>query len=264
MRRVSTLPSPPDSLAPATAEGQGVATPVRRAALAGELAIIAVLVLFYDRIRGLTEVRRGVAMDNGLQLLNFEHSLGIDMELPSNLWLAAHHYLADVASWYYQLAHLTVTLGVLVVCYVRRPDIYRSARNALILINVVGLIIYWTYPVAPPRLLPGTAFIDVTEVTGAADASTTSAPNPYAAMPSLHTAWAVWVTVVALILFSAWWLRLLAVLYPILTVAVIVTTGNHYLLDTVAGALVAVAAAATVRCWPPARPSAPTQPPGGG
>lgn len=251
--QVSTLRAAPDSLA-STAEPQSAA-PVRRAALAGELAIVAVLVLFYDSIRGLAEVRRVVAMDNGRQLLSFEHRIGIDMELPSNLWLAAHHYLADVASWYYQLAHLTVTLGVLVVCYVRRPDIYRSARNALILINIVGLLIYWVYPVAPPRLLPGTAFIDVTEVTGAADASTTSAPNPYAAMPSLHTAWAVWVTVVALILFGAWSIRLLAVLYPVLTVAVIVTTGNHFLLDTLAGAVLAVGAAATVRCWPAARPA---------
>jgi membrane-associated phospholipid phosphatase len=235
-----------------------VGAPVRRAALAGELAIVAVLVLCYDRIRGLAEVKRAVAVDNGLQLLTLEHHIGIDLELPSNLWLAAHRYLADMASWYYQVAHLTVTLGVLVVCYIRRPDVYRSARNALILINVVGLVIYWCYPVAPPRLLPGSAFVDVTKVTGVANAASTSAPNPYAAMPSLHTAWAVWVTVVALILVRVWWLRLVALLYPVLTVAVIVTTGNHYLLDTVAGAALAVGATAAVRCWPSLRQPEPT------
>ena len=197
----------------------------------------------YDRIRNLASVRRSLSLHDGRQLLTIERHLGINRELHINLWLAAHHTLASLASWYYQLAHLTVTLLVLVVVYVRWPDIYRAARNALVLINVIGLVVFWIYPVAPPRLLPGRAFIDVTEQTGVAGATNTSAPDPYAAMPSLHTAWAVWVAIVALLLVRAWWLRVLCVLYPLLTVAVIVSTGNHYLLDAVAGAAVTLIAA---------------------
>lgn len=243
--------APPESLPPVSSDTRETAVWARRAALPGELVIVAILVFAYDRIRDVAHVRRSLSLHDGNQLLALERHLGINRELPINLWLAAHHTLANLASWYYQLAHLTVTLLVLVVVYVRWPDIYRAARNTLVLINVIGLIVFWVYPVAPPRLLPGRAFIDVTEQTGVAGATNTAAPDPYAAMPSLHTAWAVWVAVVGLLLVRAWWLRLLCVVHPVLTVAVIVSTGNHYLLDAVAGAAVALVAAAATGLMSP-------------
>jgi hypothetical protein len=246
---VPAVSAPPESLPPPSATHRQQPW-VRRAALPGELVIVAVLVFCYDRVRDLAAVRRSLSFHDALQLLSVERHLGIDMELPVNVWLAAHHGLAEIASWYYQLAHLTVTLLVLLFCYVRWPEIYRAARNALVLINVIGLAVFWVYPVAPPRLLPGSAFVDVTQMTGVAGATNTSAPNPYAAMPSLHTAWAVWVSIVILMMVRARWVRLLCVLYPILTVAVIVSTGNHYVLDAVAGAAVALVSAAAVGLLP--------------
>lgn len=223
----------------------------RRAWLPLELAIVAALVFAYDRIHNLAETRTSLSFHDGFQVLTTERHLGLAFELPANVWLAAHHQLAEISSWYYQLAHLTVTLLVLVACYIYRPDIYRAARNALVLINVVGLVVFWVYPVAPPRLLPGSGFIDVTQVTGvAAAASSTAAPNQYAAMPSLHTAWAVWVAVIVFLLVRVWWVRVLSVVHPVLTVMVIITTGNHYFLDAVAGAAVALAAAAVVGLLP--------------
>jgi membrane-associated phospholipid phosphatase len=229
----------PESSSAVSSKAQARGVIARSVAICGELAIVAFLVLCYDRVRNLAQVRRALSLHDGVQLLGFERHLHINVELPVNLWLAAHSELAELASWYYQLAHLTVTLLVLMICYVRRPAVYPSARNALVLINVIGLVCFWVYPVAPPRLLPGRAFIDVTEMTGVATASSTSAPNPYAAMPSLHTAWAVWVTCVALVLVRRRWARMASVLYPLLTVAVIVSTGNHYVLDVVGGVVVA-------------------------
>ena len=72
-------------------------------------------------------------------------------------------------------------------------------------------------------------------------------------MPSLHTAWAVWVTVAVLMLTTRWWIRTLAVIYPLVTVVVVIATGNHYLLDTVAGAAVAIIALVIVGLISPAR-----------
>jgi membrane-associated phospholipid phosphatase len=247
MLEASTSPES-SSAVPSKAQAKGVFA--RSVAVCGELAIVACLVLCYDRVRNLAQVRRALSLHDGVQLLGFERHLHINVELPVNLWLAAHRELAEVASWYYQLAHLTVTLLVLMVCYVRRPAVYPSARNALVLINVIGLVCFWVYPVAPPRLLPGRAFIDVTEMTGVATASSTSAPNPYAAMPSLHTAWAVWVACVALVLVRRRWARLVCVLYPALTVAVIVSTGNHYVLDVVGGVAVAFVGVSVVGLAP--------------
>jgi hypothetical protein len=233
------------SSAPAVVEPSSRETSrwIRRPALAGELLVVAALVFCYDRVCGLADARQVVAVRDGLHVLAAEQHLHIDVESATNLWLAAHRQLAWLASWYYQLAHLTVTLLVLLACYWRRPAVYRPARNALVGINALALIVFWTYPVAPPRLLPGAPYIDVTQATGAAAATATSAPDPYAAMPSLHTAWAVWVAIVGGVLIRRWWARTLLVCYPLVTVAVIVTTGNHYVLDAVAGAAIAGLAA---------------------
>jgi membrane-associated phospholipid phosphatase len=248
MRAVSTYSHEQPLASP---EAVAARPSARRAALSGELLIIGLLVFCYDRVRNVAPTRRSMSLQDGLQLLGLERHLRINVELATNVWLAAHHTLADIASWYYQLAHLSVTMVVLVVCYVQRPDIYRPARNALVLINVIGLFIFWVYPVAPPRLLPGMGYLDITEITGVASASNTSAPDPYAAMPSLHTAWAIWVTMIGLLLVRSWVLRTLCVVYPVLTVIVIVSTANHYLLDAVAGAAVALVAAALAGLFPP-------------
>lgn len=240
------------------------AEPSGRAWLPAELAVVATLVFAYDRIHDLAQTRTSMALHDGFQVWNLERHVGLAFELPGNIWLAAHRHLADLTSWYYQLAHLSVTLSVLVACYIYRPAVYRSARNALVLINLVGLAIFLVYPVAPPRLLPGSGFLDITKLTGVAAASNTAAPDQYAAMPSLHTAWAVWVTVMAILLVRVWWVRVLAVVYPILTVTVIVMTGNHYVLDAVAGAAVALAAAATVGLLPGLSSFKPARMPGAG
>ncbi len=225
----------------------------RRAWLPLELTIVAALIFVYGRIRALADTRTSLSLHDGLQVLAAERHLGLDFELPMNLWLAGHHQLSEISSWYYQLAHLSVTLSVLVACFIYRPDIYRAARNALVLINVIALAVFWVYPVAPPRLLPGGRYIDVTQMTGVATASSTAAPNLYAAMPSLHTAWAVWAVVIVFLMVRVWWVRALSVVHPVLTVAVIIATGNHYFLDTVAGAAVTLAAAAAVGLLPGSR-----------
>ncbi|MDQ1585935.1 MAG: hypothetical protein QOH80_1300 [Actinomycetota bacterium] len=208
----------------------------------GELFIISILVFVYDHIRDLADAHRAASIASARWIMQAEQQLHIDVELPSNLWLSAHHELAELSSWYYQVAHLTVTLLVLAYCYWRRPDTYRSARNALVSINAIGLVIFWLVPVAPPRLLPGYGFIDTTIMSGVANAAG-SAANPYAAMPSLHLAWAAWTAVVAWRMFPGIWARVAWAAYPVLTTLVVVGTGNHYLLDVFAGVAVAVVAA---------------------
>jgi hypothetical protein len=213
-----------------------------RPRLAGELLVVAILVLAYDRIRDLARARPTLAINDAWQLLHFERSLNIAVELATNQWLAAHRLLAYVGSWYYQVAHLGITLSLLFYCYLRHPSVYRPARRALVGINALALVVFWCYPVAPPRLLPSGEFVDIAVRTGVAHATSTSAPNPYAAMPSLHTGWAMWVFIVGFSVARALWARLLFVLHGLLTVVVIVATGNHYLLDVVGGIAVALVA----------------------
>lgn len=217
----------------------------------GELFIMLCLLRVYDIIRSHAEVRRGAAVQHGRELLQFERDLHIDLEPAVNRWAAHHDTVALLASCWYQFAHLTVTLVVLVWCYWRRPESYRRARNALVLINAVALAVFLFLPVAPPRLLPGTGFIDSVAQAGfGSDHGGPVTADQYGAFPSLHIGWAVWTALVAAILVRRTVVRRLWAVYPFITCAVIVATGNHYLLDAVAGAVLALATFAVTHRTP--------------
>ena len=60
--------------------------------------------------------------------------------------------------------------------------------------------------------------------------------NQYAAMPSLHCGWAMWVTASTFGLVRTRVMKVAVVLLPVVTIFVVVVTANHYLLDAVGGA----------------------------
>ncbi len=220
----------------------------RRPHLVGELLVVLVLLRVYDMARARADLRRVPALGHGESILSLERAMRIDIEHAVNLWVTSHRLLSLVASDIYQFAHVTVTLSVLGWCWLRRPEIYRPARNALVAINVIGLTVFLLLPVAPPRLLPGHGFVDA--VAQAGFGSTHGGPVPadqYGALPSLHLAWAVWATVLAIRMLPRHQLRQLCWAYPVLVTTVVVVTGNHYLLDAVAGTAVALAALGLVQ-----------------
>jgi len=204
-----------------------------------ELLTIAWLAFLYDSLTGLAPLRLREAISNGQGILSLERSLHIDPELTLNHWVAAHHTLGIALSYYYDNAHFIVTFGLLGWLWWRRPDIYRPLRNVLVLTNVIGFIVFWRYPVAPPRLLPGTGFVDIVAASHTFGSWHTGAlasdADQLAAMPSLHLAWACWCSLAVFRLTDRWWWRALAVLYPVLTATVVLTTGNHYVADVLAG-----------------------------
>lgn len=222
-----------------------------RPLLAGEVAVVLVLVSVYDHIRNIAATRPGQAMADARHVLALESWLHVDVERPLNAWLAQDLTAQWLASWYYQLMHLTVTLGVLVWLYLGRPRAYRPARNALVLVNALGLVVFWLLPVAPPRLLPG--FVDSGVVTGVTQNVAHVAPDLYAAMPSLHVAWATWVVMQVWSAVQSRAARGLAATHGVLTVLVVVLTANHFVLDVAAGAAVAVLAVVAVTAPRPTR-----------
>jgi membrane-associated phospholipid phosphatase len=213
-----------------------------RPGLVGELAIIAVLLFAYDRIRDLSTANTVTAFAHGIDVLSIERALHFNLELPFNLWMSSHQGLALATSLYYQFAHLSVTMTVLAICFVWYPAIYRPARNALLLINAVGMLVFWLFPTAPPRLLPGTGFIDTSVVEGVSTPVREGSVNQFAAMPSLHIAWAVWTAVIAMIMVRRRALQCACMVYPVLTTLAVVGTANHYLLDVVCGLALGLAA----------------------
>jgi membrane-associated phospholipid phosphatase len=215
----------------------------RRPHLLGELLVVLVLLRVYDMVRAHAEVREAAALAHGQWILDLETWLRIDVERVANVWVTSHRLLSLGASDIYQFAHVTVTLSVLAYCWGRRPDLYRLARNALVVTNVIGLTVFLLLPVAPPRLLPGAGFVDAVALAGfGADHGGPIAADQFGALPSLHLAWAVWSTIVVMWMLPRTSWRRLCWAYPVLVTVVVVVTGNHYLLDAVAGTAVALVA----------------------
>jgi hypothetical protein len=221
--------------APATSSSDAV----KRTPLWVEALVIVWLCWVYDAVSNLASLRLHAALAHALGVLRIERTLHLDPELTLNRWLAAHHTLGLVVSDYYDNAHFIVTLGLLGWVWYKRPDIYRPLRNALVTINLLGLLVFWLYPVAPPRMLLGAGFSDVVASTHAFGSWHTgalaSAANQLAAMPSLHIAWAVWCSLVVWRITARTALRALALLYPCLTALAVLSTGNHFLADVLAG-----------------------------
>ncbi|MCW2621397.1 MAG: hypothetical protein JWL64_999 [Frankiales bacterium] len=214
----------------------------RRPWLPVELLVVLCLLRVYDLAREHGEVRREIALQHGHDVLTAERWLHLDVERSLNHLVTGIAPVNWLASAWYQYAHTTVTMVVLLWIYARRPEVYRWARTALVLINVLGLTVFFLLPVAPPRLLPGAGFVDGSVVAGLSAATGPVQADQYGAMPSLHIAWAVWVATVCLVAVRNERRSRLWIGYPIVTTVVIVVTGNHFVLDAVAGLAVALVA----------------------
>ena len=205
-----------------------------------EAFVVIWLLWLYDVINNLAPLRRVAALHNAANVLAFEHSLNLSPELALDRWVADHATLGLVVSYYYVSAHFFVTFGLLGWLWWRKPKLYRPLRTQLVLINVIGLVIFWRFPVAPPRMLVSDGFSDIIAITHAVGdfhtGSLATAANQYAAMPSLHIAWASWCCLVVWRMFKNPFARAVATIYPFVTAFVVLSTGNHFLLDVFAGA----------------------------
>ncbi|MFC4002282.1 phosphatase PAP2 family protein [Prauserella oleivorans] len=181
------------------------------------------------------------ALSNGQDVLAAERALGLDFELPINLWLADQGWLRIAANYEYAYTYIVTTLVLLVWVFVRRPEQYRWVRDSFVWMNLVSLAVFWVYPVAPPRMLTEFGFVDTVRLGptwGSWGSPLVDSANQLAAMPSLHIGWALWTSVVLARLSGGRLVQIASALHVVLTFVVIVATGNHYWLDAVGGVLV--------------------------
>lgn len=208
----------------------------------------------YDAIANLSPLRRAEGLANGLSILRLEQRLHINPELVLNEVLIAHQGIGRVLADYYNLAHFVVTLAILGWVYWKHPSHFRMLRNALIVMNAIGLVVYWLYPVAPPRMMPALGYVDIGIVTHSFGSATQNSAlaahaNEFAAMPSLHVAWALWCVFAVWTIWRSWLARGLVVFHIVSTCLVIMATANHFFLDIVAGAATGVVGIVAAEAW---------------
>jgi len=212
-----------------------------------ELALVVALYALYSIRYPASPDRYALAMGHAADIERAERALGINIESSLNALFVRHHWLADSGSYWYQTTHMLVTAGVLMWVWRRRKPQYKVMRTALALVMLGGLATYWLYPLAPPRFaLAGAVDTMAAHPVLFWGESVTGLANLYAAMPSLHVAWAFWCALTVVLLTSSAW-RHLAWLYPLAMMFVVMGTANHYVLDGVAGAVYATVAVAASR-----------------
>jgi membrane-associated phospholipid phosphatase len=201
----------------------------------------------------------GTAIANARGLLDFEGSLRIDWEHGIQDWaLRAPHVFLDIANRTYFISQFTISTAFLLWVYARRHEHFARVRNALLAANYVSVIVMFLYPLAPPRAIPGAGFADTLDANAVNLHSPliTALNNPNSAMPSLHASYAIVLGIAGFLLTRNVVARTFWALYPLLVTYSVIATGNHYVLDVVAGgaALVATPLVDRVADWIATRP----------
>jgi hypothetical protein len=206
-----------------------------------DVILVAWLIWLFDAVNNLAPVRQGLAERDGEKVLDLERSLHLAPEHALDSWLAKHGTLSQIVVFWYENIHIAVTLAVLAWLWWRRPDLLGVMRATLVTVTLIALVVFWSFPVAPPRMLPG-GYIDLVAVVHHLSPWQLGAialhSNQLCSMPSLHVAWAVWCSIALWRISERRLLRALAVIYPFLTSFAVMATANHYLLDAVAGAAI--------------------------
>jgi hypothetical protein len=213
--------------------------------LVRELALVVALLLLYKYARFLGKDHVDEALRNARDVIGVERSLGVFSEARLQDLVLSDTALIRFLNAYYLVAHVIVTAGAFVWLYVRHPPMYRRFRNVMITITLTGMVGHLLLPLAPPRMFPHLGFVDTAKVFGPATYGAGSPykgfANQFAAMPSLHFGWALVIAWAVLLATRSRW-RYLVILHPVITLAAIVLTANHYWLDAFAATVLFVLA----------------------
>jgi hypothetical protein len=200
----------------------------------------------YRLVRGMVDGRAAEAFANARDVIDVERGLGLFIEPSVHAWASGSEVVIDAASWMYINSHFAVTTLTLAWIYLRRNERFYFVRNMFIVAMAFALVGYVALPTAPPRLMPEWGFSDsVAGFTGVdTDAGASGAlVNPFAAIPSMHVAFALMIGLTMAQLVKRRWARVLWWTYPLLVTFVVIATANHWWLDAFLGALVAAASA---------------------
>jgi hypothetical protein len=201
-----------------------------------EVPLVAAAILLYFGIRNLTAGSAAAAFENARGLVRLERALQLDWEQSLQSAIAGNDILVTLANWVYIWGHWPVILTTAAVLFLLRRGRYRLLRNAIFVSGAIGFLVFALLPVAPPRLLDLGLVDTVTEQSHAYRAlQPPGLTNQYAALPSLHFGWNLLVGIVLVTSSTHLAIRLFGVLSPAAMAYAVVATGNHFVIDVLAG-----------------------------
>jgi hypothetical protein len=208
-----------------------------------EVITVVAFYVIYSVIRNANEGSARLAFEHARAVMRWQRMVGINIEATLQDWALHFKPLVIGLNYAYGSLHFVVTGAVIIYLFRRHPEDYPRWRNALAATTALALIGFVFWPLMPPRLLPPRyGFVDTLArypTLWSFDSGTMqSISNQYAAMPSLHFAWSLFCACALSGRVRSRGRSLAASAYPLLTLAAIVLTGNHFLLDAAGGAAV--------------------------
>ena len=185
------------------------------------------------------------AQGHAEHLLHVERDLGLAWERGVQEVFLHQPGLVRALDSFWSYGYLVVTVSVVILALAQRPAVYRRLRSTFGLATAVSIGVFALLPTVPPRLLPRSyGIIDTWAALGGISARNPPEierlSDPFASFPSIHVAWATWCVIAVAAITRRRWIRALMACYLVLTVVAVLATGNHFVLDCLVGALLAV------------------------
>ena len=208
-----------------------------------ELVLIIGAYLVYVLTRGLVYSDTDqTALENAQRVVAAERSLGFLWEPGWQAWALDNALvLVRFLNWAYIITYWPIVLTLVLVVFVIDRPLYYYYRTVIMINLAFALAVFMVFPVSSPFDIPAIFVVDTIQDYGPAYYGSPEMAiyyNTNAAMPSLHFSW----TVILGVLFVRWlkgWLKLLGLAYPVMTLFAITITGNHFILDAIAGGILA-------------------------
>jgi hypothetical protein len=203
---------------------------------------VTLVVLVWQLARVPFEAPLRDAIAAGEDLLAAERALGIAVEPDVVRWLYDRPDLLAAANWFYSHMDETLVFGVLAVLRLVDDLRFAAIRTAFALAHVPAIAVVALYPSAPPRWIPGLPHgrLPAADYTGDLRNSTAAAVSLHVGIPVLLAAAAIWIRPGAPLAWAT-------LLYPLVVLAVVVGTANHFFVDAAIGAACAALGIAGAR-----------------
>lgn len=248
-----------------------------------ELLVVGVVYGLYSVVRnqfGSASGDPGPAFEHALDIIGLEQALHLYFEPSLQQWYLRLPAQGLIRLWnvYYGLAHFLITIIAFVWVFRHDPLRHRLLRNTLAFTTCIAVIGFAAYSLMPPRLLDDRGafggcqqyaaevtaancdqygYVDTIELYGGwisfGNEGMKEVSNQYAAMPSMHIGWSVWVALALVPLMRRRSSKILVGLYPAVTLLCILLTANHYWIDGVGGLVCLAVGYALARSFTRAR-----------
>lgn len=93
------------------------------------------------------------AFTNAERVIRWERAIGLYHEVSVQSWFLDHKWFIQFWNTFYGTAHFFVTIGVFIVLFRKRPDVFPLWRNTLAAMTALAIIGFSLFPLMPPRLL---------------------------------------------------------------------------------------------------------------